>query len=197
MVTIIARHTFLRRVFGAAMLDPATYEEVEADKTATIQAAATVILSSVAAGVGIRELGAQTLPTVAVVSAIALLMWVAWALITFGIGVRIMPGPQTRSTAGELLRTIGFATAPGCLRVLGVVPGATIPVFAVTAIWMLAAMLVAVRQALDYRSTARAVAVCVLGWMLVIAVAIALGLVFGPTLTGARAAGAATDFTRS
>ena len=182
MVTIIARHTFLRRVFGAAMLDPATYEEVEADKTATVQAAATVILSSVAAGVGVRELGAQTLPTVAFVSAIALLTWVAWALLTFGIGVRIMPEPQTRSSVGELLRTIGFATAPGCLRVLGVLPGVTIPVFAVTAVWMLAAMVVAVRQALDYQTTARAVAVCILGWVLAIAVAVALGLMFGPTL---------------
>jgi hypothetical protein len=183
MVVIMARHTFLRRVFGAAMLDPATYEEVEADKTATIQAGATVILSSLAAGVGVQELGAQTLPTVAAVSAIALLMWAAWALITLGIGVRVMPGPQTRATAGELLRTIGFATAPGCLRVLGVVPEATTPVFAVTAVWMLAAMVVAVRQALDYQTTARAVAVCVLGWALVIAMAIALGLAFGPRLS--------------
>ena len=165
------------------MLDPAIYEDVEADKTATIQACATVVLSSVAAGVGVRELGAQTLPTVAFVSAIALLTWSAWALITFSIGVRIMPEPQTRSNVGELLRTIGFATAPGCLRVLGIVPGATIPVFAVTAIWMLAAMVVAVRQALDYQTTARAVAVCILGWVLSIALAIALGLMFGPTLT--------------
>ena len=183
MVTTIATHTFLRRVIGAAMLDPAIYEDVEADKTATMQACATVILSSVAAGVGVRELGAQTLPTVAFVSALALLTWVAWALVTFGIGVRIMPEPQTRSSVGELLRTTGFATAPGCLRVLGVVPGATIPVFIVTAIWMLAAMLVAVRQALDYKTTARAVAVCILGWVLAIAVAIALGVMFGPTLT--------------
>jgi hypothetical protein len=165
------------------MLDPAIYEDVEADKTATIQACATVVLSSVAAGVGVRELGAQTLPTVAFVSAIALLTWSTWALITFSIGVRIMPEPQTRSNVGELLRTIGFATAPGCLRVLGIVPGATIPVFAVTAIWMLAAMVVAVRQALDYQTTARAVAVCILGWVLSIALAIALGLMFGPTLT--------------
>ena len=165
------------------MLDPAIYEDVEADKTATIQACATVVLSSVAAGVGVRELGAQTLPTVAFVSAIALLTWSTWALITFSIGVRIMPEPQTRSNVGELLRTIGFATAPGCLRVLGIVPGATIPVFALTAIWMLAAMVVAVRQALDYQTMARAVAVCILGWVLSIALAIALGLMFGPTLT--------------
>jgi hypothetical protein len=69
------------------------------------------------------------------------------------------------------------------LRVLGVVPGATIPVFAVTAVWMLAAMVVAIRQALDYQSTARALAVCVAGWLMAIAIAIALGLAFGPTVS--------------
>jgi hypothetical protein len=81
------------------------------------------------------------------------------------------------------MRTIGFAAAPGCLRVFGVLPGVTIPVFAVTAVWMLAAMVVAVRQALDYESTARAVAVCGLGWVLATAIAIVLGLAFGPTLS--------------
>jgi hypothetical protein len=97
--------------------------------------------------------------------------------------VRLLPQPQTRSNVGELLRTIGFATAPGCLRVLGVLPGVTIPVFAVTAVWMLAAMVVAVRQALDYDSTARALAVCGVGWLLTIVIVIVLGLAFGPSLS--------------
>jgi hypothetical protein len=182
MATTTSPKRFLQRLIGAALLDTATYEDVEADKAATIQAFATVILSSAAAGVGVRGLGAQTLPTIAFVRSIALLTWAAWALVTFEIGVRLMPQPQTRSNVAELLRTLGFATAPGCLRVLGVVPGATIPVFALTALWMLAATVVAVRQALDYRSTARAVAVCALGWVLAIGIAIALGLAFGPTL---------------
>ena len=114
---------------------------------------------------------------------IALLSWAIWALLTFVIGVRLMPEPQTRSDVGELLRTIGFAMTPGCLRVLGVLPGVTIPVFAVTAIWMLAATIVAVRQALDYQSTARAVAVCGLGWTLAITIDIVLGVMFGPSLS--------------
>lgn len=183
METITGTNTFLQRLVGAAALDAAIYEEVEADERATIQAAATVLLSSAAAGIGAIGFGGRALANVAFVSAVALLAWAAWALITFEIGVRIMPQPQTRSNVGELLRTIGFATAPGCLRVLGVLPGVTIPVFAVTAVWMLAAMVVAVRQALDYESTARAAAVCGLGWVLATAIAIVLGLAFGPTLS--------------
>ena len=176
-------NTFLQRLIGAAALDTAIYEEVEADKGATTQACATVVLSSLATGIGALGFGADTVMQVAFISALALLTWAAWALITFEIGVRLMPLPQTRSDVGELLRTIGFATAPGCLRVLGVLPGVTIPVFAVSAVWMLAAMVVAVRHALDYQSTARAVAVCGLGWVLVVTMAIVLGLAFGPSLS--------------
>ena len=174
---------YLRRLLGAVVLDPGTYEEIEADESATMQAFVTVLLSSVAAGLGSRGLGGSTVANIVFVSTVALLSWAAWALVTFEIGVRLMPQPQTRSNVGELLRTIGFATAPGCLRVLGVLPGSTVPVFALSAIWMLAAMVVAVRQALDYESTARAVAVCALGWVLAIAMAVVIGVVFGPSVS--------------
>jgi hypothetical protein len=117
------------------------------------------------------------------ISAVSLLAWVCWAMLTYQIGVRLMPEPETRADVGELLRTIGFASAPGMLRVFGIVPGAAIPAFAVTAVWMLVAMIVAVRQALDYRSTARAVAVCLVGWALAIGISVGLGLVFGPAVS--------------
>jgi len=94
-----------------------------------------------------------------------------------------MPEPQTRGDLGELLRTIGFSAAPGMLRIFGVVPGASVPAFAITSIWMLCAMVVAVRQALDFTSTARAIGVCLLGWALAIGIAVTLGLIFGPTLS--------------
>jgi uncharacterized membrane protein required for colicin V production len=104
-------------------------------------------------------------------------------LITFEIGARLMPEPQTRVDVGQLLRTIGFAATPGLLRILGVMPAVALPVLIVTTVWMLLAMIVAVRQALDYRTTRAAVAVCALGWVLAIAIAVVLGLVFGPTVS--------------
>ena len=174
---------FAERLIGAAALDSAVYEDVEADESATSQAFLTVLMSSLAAGVGLRGLGSHAVESLVVVSIAALLLWAAWALLTFQIGVRLMPQPQTRSSVGELLRTLGFATAPGCLRVLGVIPGVTVPVFALTAIWMLGAMVVAVRQALDYDSTSRAVAVCVVGWVIDVLMAVVLGLVWGPSLS--------------
>jgi hypothetical protein len=176
--------TFLRRLFGAAMLDPATFEEVEADSSATPQAMAVVVFASLAAAIGARGLsdGPATLSFFATTGVIALLGWATWALVTFEIGARILPTPDTRVDPGELLRTLGFAAAPLLVQVLAVLPGARVPVFTVTTIWAIAASVVAVKQALDYTSTWRALAVSGLGIVLAVAVAFVLGLLVGPTL---------------
>ncbi|HXI30617.1 MAG TPA: YIP1 family protein [Vicinamibacterales bacterium] len=174
---------FVMRLIGAVSVDPLTYEEVEADRTATGQALLVVILSSLGAGIGARGFGSGSLEVMAFISGVATIAWAAWALVTYQIGAKLMPEPQTRADVGELLRTIGFSSAPGMLRVFGIVPGAATAAFVITAIWMLIAMVVAVRQALDYTSTARAIVVCLLGWTLAIGIAVTLGLVFGPTVS--------------
>ena len=183
MTTTVAPNTLLQRLIGAAALDPAIYEDVESDPRALPQAFAVVIASSLAAGIGARGVANVTTSGILFYSAIALVSWAAWALITYEIGARLMPEPQTRVDIGQLLRTIGFASTPGLLRVLGVMPAVAIPVFVVTSVWMLLAMVVAVRHALDYRSTGPAVAVCALGWVLAIAIALVLGVMFGPTVS--------------
>jgi hypothetical protein len=157
--------------------------EVEADAGAGVQAAAVVGLSSLAVGIGARGFSQNNLPNIALITIVALMAWACWALVTYQIGARLLPEPQTSVDIGQLMRTIGFAAAPGFLRIFGFIPGVTIPVFAVAAIWMLVAMVVAVRQALDYTSTARAVAVCLIGWVLAIALVVVLGLTFGPTVS--------------
>ena len=183
MATTTTTTPFVMRLIGALALDPVTYEEVEADRTATGQALLVVVLSSVAAGIGARGLGGGSLESMVFISAVSLIAWASWALLTYQIGVRLLPEAETHADVGELLRTIGFAAAPGMLRIFGVVPGAAIPAFALTAVWMLLAMIVAVRQALDYSSTGRAVAVCAIGWALAIGIAVGLGLVLGPTVS--------------
>ena len=182
MATTTRANTFLQRLVGAAALDAAIYEEVEADPGATGQAMSVVVLSSIAMGIGARGLGGDA-STIAVFGVIALLTWAAWALLMFELGTRLLPGRQTLSNPYELLRTVGFAATPGFAAVLASVPGVTIPVLVGTWVWMLAAMVVAVRQALDYESTGRAVAVVVLGGTLALVIAVGLGMVFGPTVS--------------
>jgi hypothetical protein len=166
-----ASSLYIRRFVGALTLDPSAYEDVESDRGAILQALATVLLASLAEGLALRAaLGPDS---VVLMTAVALIGWVAWAVLTFEVGARILPGARTHSSVGELMRTLGFAAAPGCVAFLALVPGLPIPVLVFSRTWMLLAMIVAVRQALDYTSTWRAVAVCALAWLLTTAMIVA------------------------
>jgi hypothetical protein len=153
---------FQSRMVRAAKLDVDLYEEVEADQGAFGQAMAVVALSSIAAGIG--RFGEGHLVGMLTGVLVAIVGWYVWAYLTYFIGTRLLPGPQTEADHGELLRTIGFSSSPGLIRVFGIIPGLTEIVFFVASIWMLMAMVIAVRQALDYESTWRAIGVCVIGW---------------------------------
>jgi len=155
---------FKDRIIRAAKLDVNLYEEVEADKGAMGQAMGVVVLSSIAAGLGSIERAG--ISGIFIGTIIALISWYVWAYITYFIGTKLLPEPQTKADHGELLRTIGFSSSPGLIRILGIIPGLTWLVFLVASIWMLVAMVIAVRQALDYQSTLRAVVVCIIGWII-------------------------------
>ncbi|MDI6793836.1 MAG: YIP1 family protein [bacterium] len=156
--------SFKDRIIRAATLDVSLYEEVEADRGALGQAMVVVVLSSIAAGAG--SIGRGGLVGILVGTITALIGWYVWAYLTYFIGTKLLPEPQTKADHGELLRTIGFSSSPGLIRVLGIIPGLAGIVFLVASIWMLAAMVIAVKQALDYQTTWRAVGVCMIGWII-------------------------------
>jgi hypothetical protein len=156
--------TFGQRIAGVLRLDTAVFEEIEANSTVTGQAVAVVVAASIAAGLGAGavsgpiEIARETLG--------ALVGWIMWAAVTYVIGARLMPEPQTRTSMGELLRVIGFSYAPNFIAVLAVIPFLGWPVRVVVAFWLLAATVVAARQALDYQSTRRAFVVVLVGWLI-------------------------------
>jgi hypothetical protein len=151
------------RMVRASKLDVSAYEEVEADKGATGQAAAIVVVSSIAAGIG--SIGVFGIQGLLYMTIGALVGWLIWAFLTFIIGTKLLPEPQTKADMGEMLRTIGFSSSPGVLRILGVIPVIGGIINFVIGIWMLVAMIIAVRQALDYKSTWRAAGVCIIGFI--------------------------------
>ena len=170
--------TLARRFYGSLVLDAATYEDVEADPSAWPQALAIVLAFSAAAASGLN--GAAPRAGVVVAAALAsLAAWLSWAAIVGYLGTRVFPEPQTHSDVGELTRTLGFSLTPGLFLVLLAVPFAPPVTLVVVFVWMFAAMIVAVRHALDFTHTTRAVGVCVVGWTLVAALVLAAGFVFG------------------
>jgi hypothetical protein len=100
-----------------------------------------------------------------------ILGWLLWAGITYLIGTKIFAGT---ATWGELLRTLGFAQAPGILYLAALLPILGGTVRFVVGIWMLVAGVIAVRQALDF-STGKAVMTVLIGWLPMILVGLMLG----------------------
>ena len=166
---------YFQRLQKAIFLDVAFYEEVEKDKKFTDQAMMTVALVSVVQGFMIAGFA-----PIALVQGIlgSLIRFVIWAFFIAFVGTRILPEPETESNTGELIRTLGFAYAPGLLVILKIFPVIDYFVDPVVVILQLAAMTIAVRQALDFNSTVRAVGVCIVAFILMI---IALTLFIGFT----------------
>lgn len=152
------------RMIRASKLDASLYEEVEADKGSMGQALTVVVISSVAAGIG--SMGVLGFEGLIFTTIGALVGWFVWAYLAYIIGTKLLPEPQTKTDLGEMLRTIGFSSSPGVLRILAFIPVIGAILSFVVGIWMLVAMVIAVRQALDYQSTWRAVGVCLIGFVI-------------------------------
>ena len=171
----ICNMNYFERLKKAIFLDVAFYEEVEKDKKFNDQALMTVAFVSVVQGLMIAGFA-----PIALIQGIlgSLVRFLFWAFFIAFVGTRILPEPETESNTGELIRTLGFAYAPGLLVVLKIFPVINIFVDPMVVILQLAAMTIAVRQALDFNSTVRAVGVCIVAFVLMI---LALTLFIGFT----------------
>ena len=173
-------HSIVERMIGAARLDVHIFEEVEADTSATKQALSVVLL--VALATGVASMGTVGLLGLLAGVVVAVAGWTLWAWIVCFIGTKILPEHETHADWGQLARALGFAQSPGVLRVFGAVPSAGDYIFLVVSAWMLVSMVIAVRQALDYSSTLRAIGVVLIGfipYLILMSIAFAF---LGPTV---------------
>jgi hypothetical protein len=170
---------FIRRLIGVLVLDSGAFEEIEADRHASMQSVIVVLAVCAAAGFaafGLQVLGAAGFAAVAIGSLGA---WLVWAAVVTTIGTLTLPEQQTRSDLPELLRVLGFAWAPGVFIGLASMRAAAPLVTVMVVAWTIAATVIGVRQALDYRSMPRAIAVCVVSWIVTFGVMFAGLMMFG------------------
>lgn len=179
--------SLINRMIRAAKLEVNLYEEVEADSTATSQALIAVIVVSLATGIGTGIAGIATrgglgffLGLLAGLAA-SLVGWLVWSYLAYILGTTVLKGPETSATWGELLRTIGFAHSPGVLRIFSFIPFVGWLISLGASIWFLIAGVIGVRQALDI-STGRALAVCIVGWLIYMVLLIVISLLLGAAL---------------
>ena len=152
---------FLNRIFRSVKIEPEVFNEIQKDKKATLSAAIVVILSSTAAGIGAVSLGAGNFVLAPFFS---LISWFVWGYIVYFVGVKLLPDPKTKATQFALLRAIGFSSAPGMIRIFGFNEELMTVTFVGSAFWMLACMVVAVRETLSYKSLWKALGVVIISW---------------------------------
>ena len=152
---------FLNRVYRSVRIDPEVFDEVRKDKNATTSAGVVVVLSSLAAGIGASQLGVENF---FLAPALSLITWFVWAYIVYFVGVKLFPDPKTKTTHKALLTSIGFSSAPGMIRIFGFNEDLMTVTVIGAAFWMLACMVVAVKQTLNYKSLWKALGVVVIAW---------------------------------
>lgn len=167
------------RMRGAAMLDVATYEAVEADRGATGQALVVVIIVAICQGIGGMNRGSSGI-ILGVIGALA--GWLLWSGVTMLVGTKFFGGT---ADWGELLRTLGFAQTPGVLALFGLIPFLGVPILFVVGVWQLVAGVVAIRQALDF-STGKAILTALIAFVVVLVVMSILAAMFGVTAAVGR-----------
>lgn len=173
---------FFRRFIGTLVLDPATFEDVEADRTADMQSVLVVVAVCLAGGVAAMGLGRVGMTGFITGVVVMLGGWLVWVSIISTLGTTALAEPQTRSNVHELLRVLGYAAAPGVFVAFAAMQPAAAVVLGIVSVWMIAAAVLAVRQALDYRSTGRAIAVCVISFLVSFGLLAGLALVFTRTV---------------
>ena len=169
---------FFRRFVGALALDPGTFEDIEAGRDASMQSIVVVMAVSLAGGIGAIGAGAIGIAGFLTGAVMVLGAWLLWVSVIATVGSITLAEPQTSSNVRELLRVLGYAAAPGVFLSFAAMRSAAPVVIVVVAVWMIAAAVIAVRQALDYRRTSRAVAVCAIAWLVAAGTMMAVAMIF-------------------
>jgi hypothetical protein len=183
-------NAMLSRAIRAARLDVTLFQEVENDTSLNQEALMVVIITSVLAGIGALIGGIFTGFGTAIIAVIFAVFWgivgyYIWAYLTWFIGTRLFKGT---AEPGELLRTLGYATAPRALGVLSFIPCVGAIISFVAGIWSLVAGVIAVREALNF-DTGNAIITVVIGWAVVFVIGLVIAGVLG---AGALGLGALT-----
>lgn len=173
-----ASHSFLDRVVGVGRLNRPTYEEVEHDQSATVQAGIVVVVAAIATAIGASSQGADGIFSGLIG---ALLGWVVGAAFIYFVGTRVIPSLQVQADIGQVLRTVGFANVPSFLLILGFIPIVNIVVALVVFVWGIATLIIAIQSALE-ASVSRAVGIAVIAVVLQFVVSIIIAAIFGVSI---------------
>lgn len=183
----------IQRMIGAAFFNRETYEEIEADQGALGQAIGVVLLVTLCGIVGGiiggffegEAVGLGILLGIISGFVFGVVRWAIWVSVMYLVGGKMLRTGDTETSWSEVGRVVGFAYSPGVLSLFTFVPVVGGLFWLVGVVWQVAAVVVAVRQAMDFQSTGRAIGVVLLSAViavipLIIVAAIQLAIFGGP-----------------
>ncbi|MBN1659367.1 MAG: YIP1 family protein [Anaerolineae bacterium] len=164
------------RILRAIRLDPNVYREIAEDENAMGEAAIIVIVVTLLSALG-SAFAAESFFVSLIVSWLmsVIVGWIGWAVLTYFIGAKLFGG---RSSIPEMMRVLGYASAPQLLGVLGFIPCLGWLASLIGAILALIAGIIAVRESMEF-DTGKAVLTVLIAWVIAFAITFGVGLVIG------------------
>lgn len=155
---------FFQRLKLALMVNQDFYEEVINDPKTQGHSLWVVALFAMTASFGIFSRVSGTAVNINLM--VTLITWYIWAFTTYYIGTHFFSEKDTPRDRKAVMRIIGFASAPGILRLFSFIPYLSGLILLLSSVWMIYAASLALKRALNYTSMARAVGVTVLSFAL-------------------------------
>lgn len=122
-------NSLMQRLRRLAMLDTTVFDEVKSDTNSTIPAVVVAVASTLCAGIGgwlwwlfadFGGSGKVFIQSVILGSILSIALWGVWVAITYVMLTQVF---RARADVNELVRVMGFATAPLALTILMFIPG--------------------------------------------------------------------------
>jgi hypothetical protein len=163
------------RIMRVLRLDAPVFSEIAKDPAATTQAGIIVVAVSLLSGLGSGFRGHFFSSLFWELIAGVVLGWLLWAVITYFVGTSLFGG---KTTVEEMLRVLGYASAPRLLGFFAFIPCVGRLAALVGGILALVAGFIAVREAMQF-DTGKAVVAVVIGWLVALVLTAVLAPIFG------------------
>jgi hypothetical protein len=156
--------TFISRMIDAAKLDSSLFEELINDPTTQGQSVWVVAIFAMATGFGLfSRAGALAVNSCLVTTFFA---WYFWSFTLYFAGTYLFRDAGKKADRKTVMRVMAFASAPGILRLLGVIPQTSVILFIVTSVWIIAASVMGIKMAFEIPTTGKVLLLCAGAWLL-------------------------------
>ena len=151
-----------KRMQRAIMLDQTLFDEIVADPSIQGQSVWVVAIFAMTTAFGTFSMISGTAVNIGLITTI--ITWYIWAFSVFYVGTRILGPMSEGSDRKTIMRVVAFASAPGVIRLLGVIPKITMIILAISSIWILIAAVMGLKKVFVQATTAKITMVCVGSW---------------------------------